>query len=297
MMKMKKLIAIVVASVSSISVVSAQQAFKSLAIGFEAGTTGLGVEIAIPVVTDRIVLKGGLTAPSLTYPFSFNADMQIVNDEIASANNYLSQVGAEDRINTRFSDLSLTATPTLNLSTARLLVELYPFKRSSFHITVGAYLGMGDKFLSASLQSDEVFVSELNSLRAEVESINEKYSSLPGYSPVDVTASSFNFNGTTYMVREAGGKATIDAELEVAKFRPYLGIGFGRSMPKGHLGFQFDMGLWYHGSMSLVSDNEVTFDPAAPDVTPDITGLENIDFQKVLMFYPHVALRLIYKIF
>ena len=158
MMKMKKLIAIVVASVSSISVVSAQQAFKSLAIGFEAGTTGLGVEIAIPVVTDRIVLKGGLTAPSLTYPFSFNADMQIVNDEIASANNYLSQVGAEDRINTRFSDLSLTATPTLNLSTARLLVELYPFKRSSFHITAGAYLGMGDKFLSASLQSDEVFV-------------------------------------------------------------------------------------------------------------------------------------------
>lgn len=294
---MKKLIAIVVASVSSISVLNAQQAFKSLAIGFEAGTTGLGVEIAIPIVTDRIVLKGGLTAPSLTYPFSFNADMQMVNDEIASANNYLSQVGVEDRINTRFSDLSLTATPTLNLSTARLLVELYPFKRSSFHITAGAYLGMGDKFLSASLQSDEVFVSELNSLRAEVESINEKYSSLPGYSPVDVTANSFNFNGTTYMVREAGGKATIDAELVVAKFRPYLGIGFGRSMPKGHLGFQFDMGLWYHGSMSLVSDNEVTFDPDAPDVTPDITGLENIDFQKVLMFYPHVALRLIYKIF
>ncbi len=297
MMKMKKLIAIVVASVSSISVLNAQQAFKSLAIGFEAGTTGLGVEIAIPIVTDRIVLKGGLTAPSLTYPFSFNADMQMVNDEIASANNYLSQVGVEDRINTRFSDLSLTATPTLNLSTARLLVELYPFKRSSFHITAGAYLGMGDKFFSASLQSDEVFVSELNSLRAEVESINEKYSSLPGYSPVDVTANSFNFNGTTYMVREAGGKATIDAELVVAKFRPYLGIGFGRSMPKGHLGFQFDMGLWYHGSMSLVSDNEVTFDPDAPDVTPDITGLENIDFQKVLMFYPHVALRLIYKIF
>lgn len=294
---MKKLIAIVAASVSSISVLNAQQAFKSLAIGFEAGTTGLGVEIAIPIVTDRIVLKGGLTAPSLTYPFSFNADMQMVNDEIASANNYLSQVGVEDRINTRFSDLSLTATPTLNLSTARLLVELYPFKRSSFHITAGAYLGMGDKFLSASLQSDEVFVSELNSLRAEVESINEKYSSLPGYSPVDVTANSFNFNGTTYMVREAGGKATIDAELVVAKFRPYLGIGFGRSMPKGHLGFQFDMGLWYHGSMSLVSDNEVTFDPDAPDVTPDITGLENIDFQKVLMFYPHVALRLIYKIF
>ena len=80
MMRMKKLIVTVAAFLGIVLGLNAQQAFKSLAIGFEAGTTGLGVEVAVPIVTNRIVLKGGLTSPSLTYPFSFSGDMQPVNN-------------------------------------------------------------------------------------------------------------------------------------------------------------------------------------------------------------------------
>ena len=114
MMRMKKLIVTVAAFLGIVLGLNAQQAFKSLAIGFEAGTTGLGVEVAVPIVTNRIVLKGGLTSPSLTYPFSFSGDMQPVNNEIIRANDYLMQSGLDDRINTRFSDLSLSASSTLN---------------------------------------------------------------------------------------------------------------------------------------------------------------------------------------
>ena len=75
MMRMKKLIVTVAAFLGIVLGLNAQQAFKSLAIGFEVGTTGLGVEVAVPIVTNRIVLKGGLTSPSLTYPFSFSGDI------------------------------------------------------------------------------------------------------------------------------------------------------------------------------------------------------------------------------
>lgn len=297
MMRMKKLIVTVAAFFGIVLGLNAQQAFKSLAIGFEAGTTGLGVEVAVPIVTNRIVLKGGLTSPSFTYPYSFSGDMQPVNDEIIRANDYLMQSGLDDRINTRFSDLSLSASSTLNLSSARLLLEFYPFKSSSFHITAGAYMGMGDKFLSATVRTDKTFMTELNAMKAEINAINSKYADVPGYSPVDVTADSFNMFDSTYKIREEDGRAVFDADFKVAKVRPYLGLGFGRSMPKKHLGFQFDLGLWYHGKVSLSSANQVDFNPDAPDLTPKMPGLEKDKVEKMLMFYPHVAFRLIYKIF
>ena len=43
MMRMKKLIVTVAAFLGIVLGLNAQQAFKSLAIGFEVGTTGLGV--------------------------------------------------------------------------------------------------------------------------------------------------------------------------------------------------------------------------------------------------------------
>ena len=140
-------------------------------------------------------------------------------------------------------------------------------------------------------------MTELNAMKAEINAINSKYADVPGYSPVDVTADSFNMFDSTYKIREEDGRAVFDADFKVAKVRPYLGLGFGRSMPNKHLGFQFDLGLWYHGKVSLSSANQVEFNPDAPDLTPKMPGLEKDKVEKMLMFYPHVAFRLIYKIF
>ena len=48
----------------------AQQAFENLSLGIELGTVGVGVELAVPVVTGHVVVKAGFNAPSLSYPFS-----------------------------------------------------------------------------------------------------------------------------------------------------------------------------------------------------------------------------------
>ena len=88
----------------------------------------------------------------------------------------------------------------------------------------------------------------------------------------------------------------MEAELAIAKLRPYFGLGFGRSMPKGHLGFQLDLGVWYHGSPAIESGQKVAFDPEAADLTAGIPLLEKYSLGQAIL-YPSLSLRLIYKIF
>ena len=79
--------------------------------------------------------------------------------------------------------------------------------------------------------------------------------------------------------------------LRVAKLRPYFGIGFGRSVPRKRVGFQFDVGVWYHGTPELSSSYETAYDPDADALFADISLLDR------LVLYPQVTLRLTYKIF
>ena len=130
----------------------AQQAFNSLSFGVELGTTGVGVELAMPLVTDHMVFKLGFNAPSLSYGFSTTMPMDQVNATVDNINAQLQQLGLPGHIDTRMPDMELSLRPVLNLSTAKLMLEYYPFRKSSFHITAGAYFGMGDNFLSATYQ-------------------------------------------------------------------------------------------------------------------------------------------------
>ena len=36
-------------------------------------------------------------------------------------------------------------------------------------------------------------------------------------------------------------------------FRPYVGVGFGRAVPKNRIGVQFELGVQLHGSPKLYS--------------------------------------------
>lgn len=293
---MKKLISAILLASGVCFAASAQQAFKSLSIGIEAGTTGIGVELAIPLVTDHLVLTGGLTAPSLSYPLSYSMDMSAANEAIADANRQLAEAGVPDRLSTRFSDARIEANPVLNLSSAKLMIEYYPFKKSSFHFTAGAFMGMGDKFLSSDIYTDEGTWNSYKQLEGEVQAIKDQYGEIAEVGDVELPSLRFSAFGETYELQEKSGKFGMEAELAIAKIRPYFGLGFGRSMPKGHLGFQLDLGVWYHGSPAIESGQKVAFDPEAADLTAGIPLLEKYSLGQAIL-YPSLSLRLIYKIF
>ena len=101
----------------------AQQAFNSLSFGVELGTTGVGVELAMPLVTDHMVFKLGFNAPSLSYGFSTTMPMDQVNATVDNINAQLQQLGLPEHIDTRMPDMELSLRPVLNLSTAKLMLE------------------------------------------------------------------------------------------------------------------------------------------------------------------------------
>lgn len=289
---MNKKLLVAAATLAVCSAASAQQAFQSLSFGLEVGTTGAGVELAMPIVTDHIIIKAGFNAPAISYAFSSAVDPSEINYQIDEVNYQLASLGIDERINTRFSDITLSARPVLNLSMAKVMFELYPFKKSSFHITAGAYFGMGtDGFISSTFTTDEVFWSDFTALQEEVAQLNGKYQDVPGYEAYDIDALRFSAGNRTFEMTGKDGKGYLDASLMVAKVRPYVGLGFGRSVPKKHFGFQLDLGLWYHGTPSLTSTTEVAYDASAESLIDDLSLLDQV------AFYPQISLRLTYKIF
>lgn len=90
--------------------------FNHLSIGAEVGTTGYGLELAMPC-TPYLTFRTGLTTmPRLSH--TENIDYTINNKD------YEAKVKA-----------------TLHMTDWKLLADIYPFRGSSFHLTTGFYKG------------------------------------------------------------------------------------------------------------------------------------------------------------
>lgn len=269
-----------------------QEAFKHLSLGLEASTAGIGLDLNLPVVKDHLVLKAGYTYGDFGTGFKTpGPDVSEVNAQIDEVNKSLASAGAPERINTKFSNFDINVAAKLRMSTAKLLLEYYPAKKSSFHITAGLYCGISPLFAGVGVSGHEKFQSELNSLVSEVNELNRKYANDPNYTPVEIDDNAsvcFNMGKKSYEL----SSSTTQIGLEMPVVRPYLGLGFGRSIPKTHFGFQFDLGVWYHKGLSLTGIKEVAYDPS-------YNSLGDFDISSItsLPVYPHVSFRLIYRIF
>ena len=91
-------------------------------------------------------------------------------------------------------------------------------------------------------------------------------------------------------VIRAGNDGSMAAKLKVNGFRPYVGLGWGRAIPKHRFGFRFEMGAVFHGHPELVSDNLVSSGSSG-----DISDAEEI-INKITVF-PQISLQLTYKLF
>ena len=103
------------------------------------------------------------------------------------------------------------------LSTGKLLLDVFPFPKVPFHVTTGFYIG-----------TDEIIKAE-NTI--PVYAFEEGEGLLIGDYIVGFDQDGF-------------AKATI----KVNKFRPYVGIGFGRAVPRGRFGVSGDLGIQFWGT-------------------------------------------------
>jgi hypothetical protein len=151
------------------------------------------------------------------------------------------------------------------MSTAHLLLDAYPFPKIPLHATAGFYFG-----------TDEIVKIE-NTIPVK------------DFDPGEGIAIG------DYIVefdRDGYGHGAI----KVNKFRPYVGIGFGRSVPRKRFGVSGDLGVQFWGKPK-VYEKQTGMDL---EVTKDDLGSESNKYYDVIAkfpVFPVLTIRLTYRIF
>lgn len=135
----------------------------------------------------------------------------------------------------------------------KLLFNVYPAPKVPFYVAVGAYFGGNDLI------------------------------KITGYSP-ELAATGGTVQVGDYEFEVPDGH--VRGGVKVKGFRPYVGIGWGRAVPKRRVNFSLDLGVQFHGKPSLYSN---TGEVDVSEFTDDDTIQKILDYAKV---YPTLTFRL-----
>lgn len=214
--------------------------FDHLGIGASIGTTGYGFQVAAPI-TDYLQLRAG---------YSFAPNLKYTEKDV----DYETFDGGEGK-----TDIE----GKLNMGDLSLLLDIYPFKKPTFHFTVGFFSGK-ERVITA---------------------YNTK--------PVDVDGS---LEIGDYKV-EFDKDGFANAAIQVNKFKPYIGIGFGRAVPRKRVGFSFEMGTQFWGTPGVYAKSG---DGSWQELTSsdlDKKDEGGIDLLSKITIYPVITFRLTGRIF
>ena len=172
--------------------------FNHLAVGLSTGTDGLiGLDVAAPIGNYVSVRAGYQFMPKFT--LDVDIDYQYNGSRTS------------------------TAQGKLNVGNFKLLFDAYPFQKSSFHVTAGAYIG----------------TSKL------AEAYNK--GPLDGVSPADYGVAKIQISDNPNNFFGTDLQGNVKGRVKVNSFKPYLGVGFGHVVPKSRLSFNFDLGMQFWG--------------------------------------------------
>lgn len=230
----------------------AKKAFSNLGISLNASTMGAGFTLSTPLAK-HFALRAG-------YQFSF-----------VSVNYEYDEFDPVDVAGQSVSVPDLDLGAKLNVDAAHIMVDWIPFKKGEgkFFITAGMFIGTSD-FITLDGQFD---MNDPNIKQIQQAGLMKDIELEIGDDVI-----------------RAGNDGSMAAKLKVNGFCPYVGLGWGRAIPKHRFGFRFEMGAVFHGHPELVSDNLVSSGSSG-----DISDAEEI-INKITVF-PQISLQLTYKLF
>lgn len=253
--------------------------FNHVGLNVGAGTEGISVGLAAPVTNFLEVEAGVNIMPSFS---------SLLEGDVETRGHVSMNVGGY-----QFSDDytgNVTINGDLSRTTFNLKAHVYPFGGSSkFFVTAGLSMG-GATLAEISGHSEDLmnYINDFpNKIPAEYrDQIPSDYRSqireqiAAKVADYDV---SFDENYNAY------------GEIRVNSVRPYLGLGFGRLVPKNRIGVRFEAGCQFMGSMKVYQDGkEVDINKALDDAGADDDISKFINDFKV---YPVVKFTICGRIF
>lgn len=275
---MKKLIATCLFIVLSISTTSAQSKgyFNHMNLGLELSSTGMGLNVAMPVGEYARVRTGFTWMPEFRANSRFG--MQIGYDAASSS----SKMAKMCEMLSNFTGTTVDNSVNMNLSPSwwnyKLLVDIFPLKNKHFNVTVGFHLS--PKVIGTAVNAPEegstitglcmynnmyehAIMGEPYEFMGHVvdfftPEIVEKFAQ---YGMMGVPLGHFDNGDMAIMVPNADG--SVDATLEVNRFSPYVGLGYNTALSKdGKWNLNVDAGvLFWGGSPTIKINNVYRIDP------------------------------------
>lgn len=142
-----------------------------------------------------------------------------------------------------------------------LKFDFYPFPNSSSFFLCGGFSMGGSEVITVNAHSDEI---------RDYIAMGRDYNVMIGDYKLPIDE-----NG------DANG------EVKVNGFRPYLGLGFGRLIPKNRVGFRFEIGAQFQGKPKIYAGGENLEKQLDQETKDDISKV--LDYMKV---YPVLKLSL-----
>ena len=258
---MKKLMMVAVILLTSVGSVMAQKEYKRgflnhVGINVGAGTEGISVGLAAPV-TGFFELEAGVNVmPS----FKLSGDLDV--DVNTSS---LPQVP-----NVQYPhDATIHAEGSFDRTTFNVKANLYPFGGGTkFFIAAGLSIG-GEKIAEVTGSCDDLrdFSQKLPTQELKDEFRQAVSANLAGYN----LQFDENYN--------------VQGDIRCKKVRPYLGLGFGRLVPKNRLGMRLELGCQFMDKLKVYqNDTEIDINKALEDAGDDDLS----KFVKDLKIYPVV---------
>ena len=288
---MKKLLVLFAFMGMSLTPASAQEddqlIFNHLGIGISVGTTALSIN-ASTVLTPYFGIRAGLNIwPAIKLRSNMHLGSRIQNWEAGDLVKYveeLNEVLSDDQqIPMEMPDMvDLRVKP--KLTAGHVLIDYYPFPRhSNFHLTTGFHVGTGTVIdihnrHEGSLLPVTLWNNAMENPDAQ-DIVKEN-----GLEPIGLLL------GDYFLAPDEDGN--LDARIRVSGFRPYLGLGFGRAVPRKRIGCQFDLGVQFWGSPRVVFNGETLQPDRVGDQLDDALSLVSR-----IKVFPVLTFRLVGRIF
>lgn len=234
---------------------------RSLAVGVEAGTFGGGLTLAAPL-SANFKLRAGFDL----FPFSYKEDIDIDADGFLPSD---INRNSSDDINKYINMSGKLFDLDLSINHFKAIIDYYPFSNGIFSISAGFYLGKTSVSFKGLVHDYPNLISEYDDEH-----------------PV------FEFGD---IIVQPDPDGSFNGKIKFGDtFKPYFGIGLGRTIANSRVGFKFDLGLVYQGKIVASSPNVLSGDYNVND------GLKSLDLpvsERLLELWPVLNFSLSYRIF
>ncbi len=226
---------------------------ENWSVGVDAGLYGFGGYVATSLLPN-IKARVGFDYLTYTYKDNISFDAPPIN-----VNNE-SWTGSVD-MNGELTD------PSLKFPNFKALVDFYPVTDGIFCLTAGFYMGNNNVNTDGMINGYEELSTTL------------------GFEPA------FEFED---IIIQPDPNGKFNAKLKMGNsFKPYLGIGLGRTISKSRVGFRFDLGVVFQGEYTVESRNVVKGIDKINDEAADFDlGVS----KELLKLWPMMSFSLSYRI-